>query len=77
MVTQRGVFGRRLILVQPMRMRVVNAEEFELPVAEFPRHMHDLIGRNFVIPTGSAATFFAGNVCVITPFCPARIPQHS
>jgi hypothetical protein len=47
---QRDIFGRRLIRVQPMRMRVVDAEEFEPPLAEFPYQAHDLLGRNHVIP---------------------------
>ena len=49
-VGQRDVFGRRLVRVQPMRMRVVNAEEFEPPLAEFLHQAHDLRGRNLVIP---------------------------
>jgi hypothetical protein len=37
---------------QPMRMRVVDAEEFEPPLAEFPHQTRDLLGRNLVIPDG-------------------------
>ena len=29
---------------------MVDAEEFEPPLAEFPHQAHDLLGRNFVIP---------------------------
>jgi hypothetical protein len=49
-VGKRDVFGRRLVRVQPIRMRVVDAEEFEPPLAEFPHQAHELLGRNFVIP---------------------------
>jgi hypothetical protein len=31
-------------------MRVVDGEEFEPPLAEFPHQAHDLLGRNHVIP---------------------------
>jgi hypothetical protein len=31
-------------------MRVVDAEEFEPPLAEFTHQAHDLLGRNHVIP---------------------------
>jgi len=32
-------------------MRVVDAEEFEPPLAEFPHQAHDLLERNHVIPS--------------------------
>jgi len=47
---QRDVFGRRLVHVQPVRMRVVDAEEFESPLAQFPHQAHDLPVRNLIIP---------------------------
>jgi len=52
MAGESDVFGRRLVHVQPMRMRVVDAEEFEPPFAEFPHQARDLLGRDFVIPDG-------------------------
>jgi hypothetical protein len=50
MVGQRDVSRRRLVHVQPMWMRVVYAEEFETPFAEFLHQSPDLSGRNYVIP---------------------------
>ena len=47
---ERDVFGRRLVRVQPVRMRVVDAEEFEPTLAEFPHQAHDLLGCDQVIP---------------------------
>jgi hypothetical protein len=49
MAGQRDVFGRRLVGVQPMWVRVVDAEEFEPPLAEFRHQARDLLGGNFVI----------------------------
>jgi len=50
MAGQRDVFGRWLVRVQPVRMRVVDAEEFETPLAEFSDQPRQLPGRNYVIP---------------------------
>src|SRR6202042_293792 len=36
--------------VHPMRMRVVDAEEFEPPAAKFRRQPREFLWRNFVIP---------------------------
>jgi hypothetical protein len=33
-----------------MRMRVVDAEEFEPPLAEFAHKLHHLLGRNLIVP---------------------------
>src|SRR5690242_10014146 len=49
-VGQRDVFGRRLVRVQPIRMRVIDAEEFKPSLAEFHHQAHNLLGRNLVIP---------------------------
>jgi len=59
-VGQRDVFGRRLVGVQPVRMRVVDAEEFEPPLTEFPHQAHDLLGRNLVIPDWISRDVFCG-----------------
>ena len=48
-VGQRDVFGRRLVRVQPVRMRVVDAKKFEPTLAEFPQQTRNLLGRNYVI----------------------------
>jgi hypothetical protein len=50
MMRQRDVLGRGFVRVQPMRMRVINAEEFESPLAEFLHQAHDFFGCNLVIP---------------------------
>jgi hypothetical protein len=34
------------LLVQPIRMRVIDAQEFEPPFAEFPHQAHDLQSNN-------------------------------
>src|SRR5579863_10309876 len=49
-LSQRDVFGRRLVHVHPVRMRVVDAEEFEPSLAEFTHQARDLLGRYHVIP---------------------------
>ena len=49
-VRQRYVLGRRLVRVEPIRMRVVDAEEFEPPLAEFAHKLHHLLGRNLIVP---------------------------
>jgi hypothetical protein len=50
MAGQRDVFGRWLVRVQPMRVRVVDAQEFETALAEFHHQSRELLGRNQVIP---------------------------
>src|SRR5438045_8121141 len=47
---ERDVPGRRLVHVQPARMRVVDAEEFEPALAKFPHQAHHLLGPNQIIP---------------------------
>ena len=49
MVGERDVFRRRLVHVQPIRMRVVGAKESKPALAEFCHYTRDLFGRNFVI----------------------------
>src|SRR5262249_14561696 len=49
-VGERDVFGRRLVGVHPVRMRVVDAEECKPSFAEFLHQAHDLFGRDLVIP---------------------------
>jgi len=76
------ILRRRLVGVHSIRTGVVDAEEIEVPLAEFCRHTADLLGRNLIISNliicdRAAATFFAGNARVISPSCPVRIPQHS
>jgi hypothetical protein len=74
---ERDVFRRRLVRVQPIRMRVADSEDFEPPLAEFPHQAHDLLRRNLVIPDRISRNALGRNACVISPFCPARMPQHS
>ena len=50
MAGQRDVFGRRFVDVEPMRMRVVDAEKFEATFAELLHQAKDLLGLNFVVP---------------------------
>ena len=47
---QSDVFGRWLVRVQPVGMRVVYAEEFEPPFAQFSYQAHDFLVRDRVIP---------------------------
>jgi len=47
---ERDVPGRRLVHVQPVRMRVVDAEEFEPTLVEFPHQAHHLLVPNQVTP---------------------------
>ena len=49
-VGQRNIFGRRLVCVHPMGMRVINPQEFESPLAQFLHQVCHLLGSNFVIP---------------------------
>jgi hypothetical protein len=70
---ERDVFRRRLVRVQPIRMRVVDSEDFEPPLAEFPHQAHDLLRRNLVIPDRISRNVLGRNACVISPFCPARM----
>jgi hypothetical protein len=49
-VGERDVFGRRLVRVHPVWMRMVDSEEFEATLAELLHEADDLLRRNFVIP---------------------------
>ncbi len=49
---QRDVRGRRFVRLHPIGMRVVDAEEFEPPPAEFSRQTRDFPGCDLVIPDG-------------------------
>ena len=49
-VGQRNIFERGLVGVHPMRMRVINAEELEPPLAEFRHEARDLRACNLVVP---------------------------
>jgi hypothetical protein len=59
-VRQRYVLGRRLVRVQPMRMRVVDAEEFEPPPAEFAHKPHHVLGRNLIVPDRISRSILRG-----------------
>gem|GEM_PF-3442347 len=47
---QFDVFLRRLVRIKPVRMGVVDPEEFEPTLATFRHQTHDLCVRNRVIP---------------------------
>ena len=49
-VGECDVFGRRFVRVEPMGMRVVDAEKIEPAMAELLHQADELVGRNLVIP---------------------------
>src|SRR5262249_53752875 len=49
-VGQRNIFGRGLVYVHPVRMRVIYAKVLEPPLAEFLHQRRELLGCNLVIP---------------------------
>ena len=60
MAGQRDVFGGWLVGVHPMRMRVVEAEEFETALAEFYFQPRDILRRDHVIPDRIGGDIFRG-----------------
>lgn len=59
-VGQFDVFLRRLVHVEPVRMGVVDPEEFEPALSTFPQQTHDLRVRNRVIPDRINRDVFGG-----------------
>lgn len=57
---QRYVLRRRLVRVQPIRMRVVDAEEFEPPRPEFTQKLQHLLRCNLIVPDGISRAILCG-----------------
>jgi hypothetical protein len=57
-VGERDICGRRFVGLHPVRMGVVDAEEFETPLAEFAHQAHDFPGCDLVIPHGISRHVF-------------------
>ena len=60
MAGHRNVFGRWLIHVEPVRMRVIKPEEFETPLPEFVHQARKVFGRNQIISDRVGCDIFRG-----------------
>ena len=58
--SQRDVFGRWLVEIHPMWMRVVDAEKLEAALAEFDHEAREILRRDQIIPNWVGGDVFCG-----------------